>query len=181
MRGGYARETTAEGGGSEEVKAQEGGVHFGLGVEDGGGNFEVDFGGGVELEYDAEYSVVLATSRSHNPLRHLPLHRHRSTPHRIPMTRIRQREQNLTRDVIRQIPDDRQRTALLLRQNRVIDLQYVLVVNPQGGMFLRQQFDGAAVDFDALEVGRSDGLEEDVGECAGSGAQFHGAESGLLF
>ncbi len=41
------------------MKAEESGVHFGLGVEDGGGDFEVDFGGGVELEDDAEYTVVL--------------------------------------------------------------------------------------------------------------------------
>ena len=161
---------------SEEVQTDQSRVHLRLGVEHRRRDFEVYAAVRVQLKHDAEYSVLLRRRVGDYPAPHLPLHGDRGAPYRIGVTRVGEREEDLGRDVVREVPDDGQRPALRRREGGVVDLEDVLVPHAQLGVLAVEQLDGPAVDLDALEVVRSQGREEDVRQRAGPGPELDGPQ-----
>ncbi|KAL7551513.1 hypothetical protein ACHAWF_018184, partial [Thalassiosira exigua] len=176
VRGIHAPQPSTQPRRPEELQPHEGRVHFRPGVEHRGRDLEVDVAVGVQLEHRAQDPVVLRASGGHDALRHLPLHGHRGAPHGVRVARVRQREEYLGGEVIRQVPDHREGTAGLFRQRGIRRLQDVFVPHAQLGVLVGEELHGALVDLDALEVGEAEVGEEDFGERARARSELHRPE-----
>mmetsp|Transcript_35354 Transcript_35354/g.79761 ORF Transcript_35354/g.79761 Transcript_35354/m.79761 type:complete len:311 (-) Transcript_35354:229-1161(-) len=151
-------------------------VHLGLRVEHRRRDFEVDPRFGVKLEDHGQDSVVLGARLGHDPLGHLPLHRHHRPAHS--RRAVDEAEEDLRRDVIRQVPDHHERPTADLCDGAVVDLEDVRLEDGELRQRVPEQLDGAPVELDSEHLWVP--VHEHPAQGARAGAELHDAVAPAL-